>query len=508
MATWASRWSRAATLLVTAAAAGLALSEPLQSADVTLQASAAPSQASAAPSQARVAKPTVERPNVVILFADDLGYADLRCFGGQTMVTPHLDAMARQGRRMTSFYASQGVCSASRCSLLTGCYNVRVGILGALGPGAAICLNTEEVTLAEVLKPRGYHTAIFGKWHLGDRDSGLPQHHGFDEYFGLPYSNDMWPYHPTARNFPPLPLLENGRTIKANVTADDQRLLTKWNTEHAIDFMRRNQSEPFFLYLPYNMPHVPIYASEEFEGSTGKGLYHDVIAEIDWSVGEIRRFLQDAQLDEKTLVIFTSDNGPWLSYGNHAGSAGPLREGKGTAWEGGVREPTIACWPGQIPAGSVSNEMSATIDLLPTVAYLTGADLPPRKIDGKNIWPLLAGDASQRTPHTSYNFYWGQELHAVRSGAWKLHFPHAYRSLDGKPGSDGQPSPYKTLRCGLELYNVEDDMGESQDVAAMHPEVVKRLEKLADQARSELGDTLTNTAGKELRPAGKLNKKP
>ena len=452
-----------------------------------------------------VAKPPVDKPNIVVLFADDLGYADLHCFGGETMVTPNLDAMARDGRRMTSFYASQGVCSASRASLMTGCYNVRVSILGALGPGAKVCLNPAEQTIAEVLKPRGYRTAVFGKWHLGDRAAGLPTRHGFDEYFGLPYSNDMWPFHPTSRNYPPLPLIENDKPVKTNVTADDQQYLTKWCTEHAIDFMRRNQNEPFFVYLPYNMPHVPIFASEKFAGSTGKGLYHDVIAEIDWSVGEIRKFLRDAKLDERTLILFTSDNGPWLSYGNHAGSAAPLREGKGTAFEGGVREPTVACWPGQIPAGTVCNELAATIDVLPTLAYLAGADLPTNKIDGLNIWPLLAGDEQQRTPHESYYYYWGRELHAVRSGPWKLHFPHEYRSLVGKPGADGKPGPYKTVSCGLELYNLEDDISESKDVAAQNEEVVKRLEELAVRARHELGDMLTKKQGAEIRPAGKLD---
>lgn len=448
-------------------------------------------------------KPDVDKPNIVILFADDLGYADLHCFGGQTMITPNLDAMARDGRRMTSFYASQGVCSASRCSLLTGCYNVRVSILGALGPGAKACLNPEEQTIAEVVKPRGYRTAIFGKWHLGDRGAGLPLNHGFDEYFGLPYSNDMWPFHPTAK-FPPLPLIENNETIKASVTADDQQYLTKWNTEHAIDFMRRHKSEPFLLYLPYNMPHVPIFASRQFAGSTGKGLYHDVIAEIDWSVGEIRKFLKDSGLDERTLVVFTSDNGPWLSYGNHAGSALPLREGKGTAWEGGVREPTIACWPGQIPADTQCNELAATIDLLPTVAFLTGSQLPERKIDGKNIWPLLTGEDKARTPHEAYYYYWNRELQAVRSGPWKLHFPHDYRTLAGEPGKDGKPGPYKTAKCSLELYNLDDDISERHNVIAEHPDVVRKLEALAKQARSELGDTLTATQGTEVRPAGKL----
>ena len=451
-----------------------------------------------------IERPAIERPNFIVFFADDLGYADLHCFGGEQMVTPNLDRLASDGRRMTSFYASQAVCSASRCSMLTGCYNVRVSILGALGPGAKTCLNPDEQTIAEVLKPRGYKTAIYGKWHLGDRGAGLPTNHGFDEYFGLPYSNDMWPYHPTSKDFPPLPLIEGTKTINANVTAEDQQYLTRWNTEHAIDFIERNHAEPFFIYMPYSMPHVPIYASEKFRGSTGKGLFTDVIAEIDWSVGEVMAALKKHSLSEKTCVLFTSDNGPWLSYGNHAGSAGPLREGKGTAWEGGQREPTIVCWPGQIPPGTVCDEVAGTIDVLPTLAYLSGSDLPKNKIDGKNIWPILSGEAGATSPHEAFYYYWGKELHAVRSGPWKLHFPHPYRSLKS-PGSDGKPGPYEQKTCGLELYNLDADIGESKDVSAEHPGEVERLTELANAMRTQLGDSLLKIEGTEIRPAGKLD---
>ena len=455
--------------------------------------------------QAQTVRPSVERPNFVVFFADDLGYADLHCFGGEQRVTPNLDHLASQGRRMTSFYVSQAVCSASRCSLLTGCYNVRIGILGALGPGSKTCLNPEEYTIAEILKPRGYQTAIFGKWHLGDRGAGLPTNHGFDEYFGLPYSNDMWPYHPTSKDFPPLPLIEGTQTINANVTADDQQYLTRWNTEHALKFIENNRARPFFLYMPYSMPHVPIFASDQFRGSTGKGIYADVIAEIDWSVGKVVAALRQHGLDERTLVLFTSDNGPWLSYGNHAGSAKPLREGKGTAWEGGQREPTIAYWPGQIPAGTVCDQVAGTIDVLPTLAYLAGAELPKLKIDGANAWPILSGAAGATSPHEAYYYYWGRELHAVRSGPWKLHFPHKYRSLVGPGGVDGNPAAYKELSCGLELYHLERDISESMDVAASNPEVVAKLTNLADKIRAELGDELTKVNGAELRPAGKLD---
>jgi arylsulfatase A len=332
----------------------------------------------------------------------------------------------------------------------------------------------------------------------------LPTNHGFDEYFGLPYSNDMWPYHPTSKSFPALPLIDGIKTVNANVTADDQQYLTKMYTEHAINFIERNQKEPFFVYVPFSMPHVPIYASSKFKDSTGKGVFADVIAEIDWGVGEVVSTLERLGLSEKTMVLFTSDNGPWLSYGNHAGSAGPLREGKGTAWEGGQRVPTIAYWPGQIAANTSCDEVAATIDVLPTLAFLAGADLPKNKIDGKNMWPLLRPSTDATSPHEAYYYYWGRELHAVRSGPWKLHFPHSYRSLADQPGKDGVPGPYTELKCGLELYNLRDDIGESKDVSAAHPEVVARLERLADLIRDELGDSLMSMAGSEVRPAGKL----
>ncbi len=443
-------------------------------------------------------------PNFVLLFADDLGYADLNCFGGQKMVTPNLDAMAAGGMRLTSFYAAQAVCSASRSSLLTGCYNVRISILGALGPGAKTCLNPDEQTIAEVLKPAGYATAIFGKWHLGDRQHGLPTHHGFDEYHGLPYSNDMWPLHPTAKHFPPLPLFQNETIVDENVSADKQRSLTRMATEHAVDFISRNKANPFFAYVPYSMPHVPIFASKDFEGSTGQGLFTDVVAEIDWSVGEIVKTLRSHGLEENTLILFTSDNGPWLSYGDHAGSAGPLREGKGTTWEGGQREPTIAYWPGRIPAGSSQDAVAGTIDVLPTFAHLANVALPEKKIDGKNIWPLLSGDASATSPHEAFYYYWGQELHAVRSGPWKLHFPHSYRTLKDQPGRDGLPSDYRQAMCGLELYNLDEDIGEQNDVADKHPDVVAKLQRYAAAIRIELGDTLTGVPASQVRAAGVL----
>lgn len=446
---------------------------------------------------------TEERPpNVVVIFTDDQGYADVGVFGAEGFETPHLDRMAAEGRTFTNFYAAQAVCSASRAALLTGCYPNRIGIIGALGPGAKTGLNSNEVTIAEMLKPLGYATAIFGKWHLGDDPKFLPTRHGFDEYFGLPYSNDMWPNHPTAGDrYPPLPLIEGEEIIELN---PDQRNLTTWYTERAVSFIERNQDQPFFLYVPHSMPHVPLFVSDKFDGKSDQGLYGDVIMEIDWSVGQILDTLRRLDLSENTLVVFTSDNGPWLSYGNHAGSAGPLREGKGTTFDGGQREPTIAWWPGRIPAGTSTDEPAMTIDLLPTITAQTGASLPDHPIDGLDISPLLLGEPDAQSPHDALFFYWGRELQAVRSGPWKLHLPHDYRSLEGQGGSDGQPAPYIMRSIGLALFNLDDDLGESTDVKADHPEVVERLQALVDRARADLGDSSTRQQGSGVRPPGRL----
>jgi arylsulfatase A-like enzyme len=440
----------------------------------------------------------------VVVYADDLGYADLGCFGGPELVTPHLDRMASEGIRFTNFYVSQAVCSASRAALLTGCYSNRVGVQGAYGPNSKTGLAPEEDTIADVLKRAGYATAIFGKWHLGDDETTLPLAQGFDEYLGLPYSNDMWPFHPTSKSFPELPLLEGNTVKKKPITPDDQRQLTRWYTERAVDFIDRNVHRPFFLYLPHAMPHVPIYASETFAGKTGKGLYADVIAEIDWSMGAILARLKEHGLDDNTLVIFTSDNGPWLSYGPHAGSAGPLREGKGTSWEGGVRVPCVMRWPGKVPAGRECSALSATIDILPTIAHLANCPLPEKPIDGENISSLMMGTANDWDEPRTYYFYWGAELQAVRQGSWKLHFPHTYRTLNGQVTEPGQPAPYREDKTALALFNLADDIGETTNIAADHPDIVSRLTVAADQMREQLGDSLTGKKGTANRPAAKL----
>ena len=445
------------------------------------------------------------KPNVVLVYADDLAYADIGPFGAKEIQTPHLDRMAREGMRFTDFYVSQAVCSASRAALMTGCYANRVSIQGALGPNSKVGLHHDEWTIAEVLKQRGYATAIYGKWHLGDHPSYLPSQQGFDDYFGLPYSNDMWPFHPTSgKGFPDLPLISGDRIINPKVTPQDQTQLTKQYTEHAVGFIEKHKDEPFFVYVPHSMPHVPIFASERFKGTSKAGLFGDVISEIDWSVGQILETLQRLKLDDQTLVIFTSDNGPWLSYGEHAGSAGPLREGKGTAWEGGQRVPCVMRWPGQIPAGRDCREVAGTIDVLPTLAEITQSKLPPNKLDGRSIWPLLSGQAGAKSPHAAYYFYWGRELHAVRSGQWKLHFPHSYRSLKQGGGSGGQPGAYVEKTTGLALYDLQADIGEATNVATENEDVVSRLSDLANQVRAELGDTLTKQTGSEVRPIGQV----
>jgi arylsulfatase A-like enzyme len=444
-------------------------------------------------------------PNVVIVYADDLGYGDIGCYGAKGLRTPNIDRLAGEGVRFTDFYVAQAVCTASRAALLTGCYPNRIGLMGALGPKSKVGIHDGELTLAEMFKSRGYATAIFGKWHLGDDPKFLPTRHGFDEYFGLPYSNDMWPRHPeNPRAYPDLPLIENDRVVQIN---PDQRMLTTWYTQRAVKFIEKSKDRPFFLYVPHNMPHVPLFVSDKHKGSSQRGLYGDVIQEIDWSVGQVLDAIKTHGLDEQTLVMFASDNGPWLLYGDHAGSAGPLREGKATSFDGGVRVPCVMRWPGKIPRGTVCREVAATIDVLPTLAKLAGADLPGllegRIIDGKDVWPLISGQEGAKSPHDAYFIYWGRHLQAVRAGKWKLHFPHSYPKPD-PPGGDAKPGKYAQKQIGLALFDMEADPGESTDVADKHPEVVERLKGLAEKAREDLGDSETKQEGKGVRQPGRI----
>ena len=444
-------------------------------------------------------------PNIVIIYIDDMGYADIGPFGATGYSTPHLDRMAAEGMKFTSFYSAQAVCSASRAALMTGCYSNRVGIPGALGPKAKIGISDREMTLAQLCKQKNYATAIYGKWHLGDAPQFLPTRHGFDEYFGLPYSNDMWPLHPTAK-FPPLPLIDQEKIINPNVDDAAQNQLTTQYTEHAVSFIERNKDRPFFLYVPHTMVHVPLHVSDKFRGKTARGLFGDCVEEIDWSVGQILDALKKNGLDDNTLVVFSSDNGPWLAYGDHAGSAGPLREGKGTSWDGGVREPTLMRWPGHVPSGKTCDEPLMTIDLFPAIARLIGAKLPDHKIDGLDISDLILGQ-SIHSPHDVLYFYYNaNDLEALRSGKWKLELPRKYRSLNGRPGGrGGLPAKYDLLQITKpELYDLDADPGQTHDVAAQNPEVLKKLLAYADQARADLGDGLTGAKGSGRREPGRV----
>jgi arylsulfatase len=460
-------------------------------------------------------------PNVVLIVADDMGYGDAGCYGAKDIRTPNLDRLAREGTRFTNFCVAQPVCTASRAALLSGCYPNRIGMAGALNHTSTTGIHPAEVLLPELCRARGYATAHYGKWHLGTRPAFFPTRNGFDEWVGLPYSNDNGPLHPTVRGIPALPLYAGATVIARD---PDQSGFTRLFTEKAVGFIRANKARPFFLYVPHVMPHVPIFASDGFRGKSGRGLYGDVVEELDWSVGEVLKTLAECGLDGTTLVVFLSDNGPFLSYGAHAGSAGPFREGKLTTFEGGVRVPFIVRWPGKVPAGRVSDELVTGLDLLPTVARIIGSGLPTAKIDGVDLSPLLLGEPGARG-RASFGYFSGAELHAVRGGKWKLHVPHDYLTVNGPPGTGGKPANYEKMtpraieesgirgiasrhgykveRIGQSLFDLETDPGETRDVAAAHPDVVKRLTALAAELRRDLGDPLTGVKGTGLRPAGR-----
>jgi arylsulfatase A-like enzyme len=462
-----------------------------------------------------------DRPNVVLIVADDLGYGDLACYGNKSIRTPHLDRLAKDGTRLTSFYVAQPVCTASRAALMTGCYPNRVGLQGALNHKSLVGIHTDETTLAELFKSCGYATACYGKWHLGHRPPFLPTRNGFDEFFGIPYSNDNGPLHPVLRDIPSLPLYDGEKVVE---TDPDQRRFTRRLTDRAVTFIDANRNRPFLLYVPHVMPHVPIHVSDAFNGKSKAGLYGDVIEELDAGVGDIVAALEKHGLREKTLVVFMSDNGPFLSYGDHAGSAGPLREGKLTTFEGGVRVPCIVSWPGTVPTGRTSDEIVSAIDLYPTLAGLIGAKLPTHRIDGVDVWPFLSGKAD-KSPRDTFLYYAGEELQAVRLGKWKLHFPHDYLTIAGPPGRGGKPANFANMkpkgieesglrgiasRHGYEvkrqetaLYDLTTDTGERLDVARDHPAVVQQIHQLAARARDDLGDSLTRHAGKNVRMVGR-----
>ena len=434
-------------------------------------------------------------PNIVLIFTDDQGYSDLGCYGARGISTPNIDRLAAEGIRFTDFYVASSVCSPSRAALLTGCYAQRVGIPDVLAPPGPpwtegrtnIGLHDNETTIAEMLKPLGYATACYGKWHLGHMPQFLPTRHGFDEYFGLPYSNDMIP-----EDYPQLPLMEDEEVLEYD---PDQSKLTTLYTERATQFIEKNKDHSFFLYIPHSMPHIPLYVSDKFKGKSKQGLYGDVIMELDWSVGEILKKLKQLNLDDNTLVIFTSDNGPWLEYGNHAGSSTPLREGKFTTFEGGQRIPCIMRWPGKIQSGSTCQELATTMDFLPTIASITGAKLPSYTIDGMDIEPLLTNSDSAKSPYEAFYYYAGNELQAIRSGKWKLHLPHTYRT-PVEIGNDGNRGKMVEKEVPLSLYNLESDIGEQINVASQYPDIIQQLSKMAEKFDKNLKQN--------MRPAGQV----
>ncbi|MDG1762249.1 MAG: sulfatase [Flavobacteriaceae bacterium] len=447
---------------------------------------------------------SIQPPNIIFILTDDQGYGDLGIYGAEDITTPHLDQMAKEGAYFTSYYATQPVCSASRASILTGCYPDRIGIHNAYSPGSKVGLNPDETTIAELLKERGYKTGIFGKWHLGDAPKFLPRKHGFDEFYGILYSNDMWPKHPqqgSIFNFPEIYLYENETPLRV---LEDQTFLTGALTRKAIEFIKRNKKDPFFVYLPHPQPHVPLFAGPKFQNTQDRGLYGDVIGEIDDSVGQILSTLKKEGLDENTIVVFTSDNGPWLSYGGHAGSAGIFREGKGTNWEGGHRVPGIVRYPKSIQPNTRIDAPAMGIDWLPTLVEFTKSATPNKKIDGASLVPLLTGETTH-SPHENFFFYYRtNELHAVRHKDWKLYVPHTYRSLNGREATnDGFPVPYDRNEVKMpELYDLSLDPEEQNNLANIHPEWVFKITKIADSVRAVLGDRLTGIKGTENRPVG------
>ena len=431
-------------------------------------------------------------PNFIIIFTDDQGYNDLGVYGSPNIQTPRIDRMASEGIRFTDFYVSP-ICSPSRASLLTGSYPVRVGLPDVHLYGAPFGLSPDELTIAEVLQENGYATACFGKWHLGQDDIFAPNRQGFDYFYGTRMVTGTQPFENFAA-----PLFHNDRKI---TDRPDFFRFTQDYTREAIRFVEHNQNQPFFAYLAHPMPHIPIYPGKEFEGTSQAGLYGDAIEEIDWCTGLLLDRLDELGVDRQTLVIYTSDNGPWLGFDDQSGSAFPLRGGKLTTWEGGVRVPCIMRWPGRIPANAVCRELVTIMDLMPTLAHLGGVSLPPgHVIDGKNIWPLMRGEPNAESPYEVYFYYAGTWLQAVRSGQWKLHLARP----EPRPGIYGECAPWLAVNTTTleadQLFDLGQDVAEQHDVAADHPEIVAQLLAHAEQARYELGDY--GRRGSAVRPTG------
>jgi arylsulfatase A-like enzyme len=440
-----------------------------------------------------------EKPNIIVILADDQGYADVGCYGAHGFKTPNADRMAKEGMKFTDFYVASGLSTPSRAALLTGCYPVRIDMDQVLFPDAKRGINPEEATIAEILRESGYSTACIGKWHLGHLKPALPLQHGFDEFFGLPYSNDMIPlvypgqYVPNNQDraeYPDLPLMQGNDVIEYNPL---QKNLTTRYTEYAVSYIKRKKDEPFFLYFAHSMPHVPLAVSDKFKGKSHQGVYGDVIMEIDWSIGEIYKALKENNIADNTLVIYTSDNGPWLQMGNHGGSADPLYLGKGNTFDGGQRVFCLMTWPRVIPAGSVCSEPVSAIDFLPTFAHVAGGKLSGNKIDGMNIYPLLAAETNVASPHEAIYFYGGSVPHAIRVGNWKYHEKHPFWQtiIPGKDGFRGSAQKYITQPA---LYNLSEDIGEQDNLIEKHPELAEKMRKMLFDFDKDLNATKRKSA--------------
>ena len=425
-------------------------------------------------------------PNIVLINCDDLGYGDLECYGSTVNKTPVLDRLAREGMRFTDFYMASPVCSPSRGAMMTGCYPPRIGFGSfdghwVLFPGQPLGLNPEEITIARLLSQAGYATRLVGKWHCGDQREFLPTRHGFDGYYGLPYSNDMGRQNEDDV-FPPLPLLRDEEVIQQQ---PDQSALTERYVEDSVRFIRDNQSRPFFLYLAHMYVHLPIYASDRFLRESANGNYGAGVACVDWAAGAILHELKELGLDDDTLVIFTSDNGSRCR--GEGGSNGVLRGTKGTTWEGGQRVPCIMRWPGHIPAGRVCSELATAMDLCPTLAALGGATVPgDRIIDGKDISPLMLSGGRAKSPHEAFFYYMRNSLEAIRCGNWKLHVRKGEEEIS-------------------ELYDLDADPGEENNLRDAHPEIVEELRARMEACREDLGDEATGVKGQNIRPLGRVD---
>lgn len=451
----------------------------------------------------------LQKPNVIIIFFDDMGYGDTEPYGMTGIPTPNFNRLAREGTRFTHFNAAQPVCTASRAALLTGTYPNRLGLSGALLPGSKIALNPEEETIASILKEEGYATAMLGKWHLGNKPPYLPVHYGFDSFYGIPYSNDIWPmdYHGkriTDREnwrgrWPNLPVYEGDQKVDSILSLESQARLTTDFTTRAVNYITENKKKPFFLYLAHPMPHVPLAASEKFRGKSDVGLFGDVIMELDWSIGEILKALDSEDISDNTLLIVTSDNGPWLNFGDHAGSSGGFKEGKSTTWEGGTRVPMLVRWPGKIEAGGIYSDLITNMDLLPTIAAATGASLPEKRIDGINFLQEWTGETDKGPREVFYYYFGKNNLEAVRYKNWKLVLPHSSNTYTNLHGTKGVPGDIAKTDVPMGLYNLSHDPGETYDVQLLYPELVEKISGFAEEARQDLGDDLTNRKGDHVR---------